>query len=141
LCDSPDGGFPGYGFPAVDGANGGVKAAIHGSHILCTPETVDREVHESDLAAVVRNLSPRFPSLAGRILKAKTCLYTMTPDEHFTIGLHPHFPSVSIACGFSGHGFKFAPVVGEILAQLATAGKSTHPIEIFSPVRFVMDPR
>jgi sarcosine oxidase len=140
LCDSPEGGFPGYGFPAVDGAAGGVKAAIHGSHVVCTPETVDREVHESDLIAVIRNLSPRFPLLAGQILKATTCLYTLTPDEHFIIGLHPQFPSVSIACGFSGHGFKFAPVVGEILAQLATAGKSSHPIEIFSPGRFAERP-
>ncbi len=136
LCESPDNGFPGYGFPAVDGAAGGVKAAIHGSHVVCTPDTVDREVHESDLNAVIRNLSRRFPLLAGQILKATTCLYTMTPDEHFIIGLHPQFPSVSIACGFSGHGFKFAPVVGEILAQLATVGKSVHPIEIFSPGRF-----
>ena len=141
LCDSSDDGFPGYGFPAVDGANGGVKAAIHGSHVVCTPETVDREVHESDLAAVIRALSPRFPSLAGQILKATTCLYTMTPDEHFIIGLHPQFPSVNVACGFSGHGFKFAPVVGEILAQLATAGKTSHPIEIFSPGRFAMRPQ
>jgi sarcosine oxidase len=140
LCDSPDHGFPGYGFPAVDGPNGGVKAAIHGSHVVCTPDTVDREVHESDLNAVIRNLSRRFPLLAGQILKATTCLYTMTPDEHFIIGLHPQFPSVSIACGFSGHGFKFAPVVGEILAQLATVGKSVHPIEIFSPARFAIGP-
>jgi sarcosine oxidase len=141
LCDSAGDGFPGYGFPAVDGAAGGVKAAIHGSHVVCTPETVDREVHEPDFAAVIRTLTPRFPSLAGQILKATTCLYTMTPDEHFIIGLHPKFPSVSIACGFSGHGFKFAPVVGEILAQLATAGKSTHPIEIFSPLRFAVGPQ
>jgi sarcosine oxidase len=136
LCESPDGGFPGYGFPAVDGANGGVKAAIHGSDAVCTPETVDREVHESDIAAVIDKLSPRFPSLAGRVVKATTCFYTMTPDEHFIIGLHPHFPSVSVACGFSGHGFKFAPVVGEILTQLVTTGRSSHPIEIFSPLRF-----
>jgi sarcosine oxidase len=141
LCDSPDGGSPGYGFPAVDGPNGGVKAAIHGSHVVCTPETVDREVHEADLAAVIRKLSPRFPSLAGQILKATTCLYTMTPDEHFIIGLHPQLPKVSIACGFSGHGFKFAPVVGEILAQLATEGKSSHPIGIFSPGRFARGPQ
>lgn len=140
LCASPDGGCPGYGFPAVDGANGGVKAAIHGSRVLCTPETVDREVHESDLAAVIDKLSPRFPSLSGQIVKATTCLYTMTPDEHFIIGLHPQFPSVSVACGFSGHGFKFAPVVGEILTELATEGKSSHPIEIFSPGRFATGP-
>jgi sarcosine oxidase len=141
LCDSPNGGSPGYGFPAVDGGNGGVKAAIHGSHVVCTPETVDREVHEADLTAVIRKLSPRFPSLRGQILKAMTCLYTMTPDEHFIIGPHPRFPTVSVACGFSGHGFKFAPVVGEILAQLAIEGRSSHPIGIFSPGRFAPGPQ
>jgi sarcosine oxidase len=141
LCDSPNGGSPGYGFPAVDGGNGGVKAAIHGSHVVCTPETVDREVHEADLTAVIRKLSPRFPSLRGQILKAMTCLYTMTPDEHFIVGPHPRFPTVSVACGFSGHGFKFAPVVGEILAQLAIEGRSSHPIGIFSPGRFAPGPQ
>ena len=117
LCDSLDGSWPGYGFPAVDGASGGVKSAIHGSDIECTPDTVDRVIHEVDGAEIIRTLEPRFPALAGEILKAQTCLYTMSPDEHFIIGPHPQFPSVSLACGFSGHGFKFAPVVGEILAR------------------------
>ena len=137
LCESPDGGFMGYGFPAVDGASGGVKAAIHGSHVECTPETVDRVIHEVDGAEVIRHLSPRFPALTGEILKAQTCMYTMTPDEHFIIGQHPEHASVSMACGFSGHGFKFAPVVGEILADLATTGTTRHPISIFSPMRFL----
>ena len=100
-------------------------------------------------AAPVLELAAKYlPALAGplpsafaRVTQLKTCLYTMTPDEHFIIGLHPQFPSVSVACGFSGHGFKFAPVVGDILAQLATAGKTSHPIEIFSPARFAMRPQ
>jgi sarcosine oxidase len=142
LSESPDGGPPGYGFPAIDGPDGGVKAAVHGSDIECTPETVDREIHESDLLNVRRNLTPRFPDLgAGQIVKAQTCLYTMTPDEHFVIGRHPEFESVSIACGFSGHGFKFAPVVGEILADLATSGATSRPIELFSPLRFGRSPQ
>ena len=58
--------------------------------------------------------------LNGRLLRAETCLYTMTPDKHFLIDRHPHHPQVSIAAGFSGHGFKFANVVGEILASMAT---------------------
>ena len=136
LCESPDDGRPGYGFPAVDGPSGGVKAAIHGSDIDCTPETVDRVIHEMDCAEVIRRLRPRFPALDGEVLKAQTCLYTMTPDEHFIIGPHPQFPAVSLACGFSGHGFKFAPVVGEIFADLATTGTTAHPIGIFSPTRF-----
>jgi sarcosine oxidase len=136
LSESPDGGPPGYGFPAIDGPSGGVKAAVHGSSIECTPESVDREIHERDLANVVRNLTPRFPALNGQIVRAQTCLYTMTPDEHFVIGRHPEFAPVSIACGFSGHGFKFAPVIGEILADLAIAGTTSHPIDLFSPLRF-----
>jgi sarcosine oxidase len=137
LSESPDGGFPGYGFPAVDGASGGIKVAIHGSNVECTPESIDRVIHEVDGAEVIRQLRPRFHALDGKILKAQTCMYTMTPDEHFIIGQHPEHVSVSIACGFSGHGFKFAPVVGEILADLAWAGTSCHPISIFSPTRFL----
>ncbi len=137
LSESPHGGPPGYGFPAIDGPDGGVKAAVHGSDIECTPDTVDREIHEADLVNVSQNLAARFPALgAGKIMRAQTCLYTMTPDEHFVIGHLPGFETVTIACGFSGHGFKFAPVVGEILADLATAGATSHPIELFSPLRF-----
>jgi sarcosine oxidase len=137
LSESPNNGPPGYGFPAIDGPGGGVKAAVHGSDIVCTPETVDREIHEADLINVSQNLAARFPALsAGKILRAQTCLYTMTPDEHFVIGRLPGFETVTIACGFSGHGFKFAPVVGEILAGLATAGATSHSIELFSPLRF-----
>jgi sarcosine oxidase len=136
LCESPDGSWPGYGFPAVDGPSGGVKAAIHGSDIECTPDTVDRVIHEVDCGEVIRQLRPRFPALDGEILKAQTCLYTMTPDEHFIIGQHPQFPSVSLACGFSGHGFKFAPVVGEVLADFAITGTTRHAIGLFSPTRF-----
>jgi len=136
LCESMEGGPAGYGFPAVDGASGGVKAAIHGSDVECTPETIDRVIHEVDGAEVIRQLRPRFPALEGEILKAQTCMYTMTPDEHFIIGKHPEHPAVSIACGFSGHGFKFAPVVGEILADLAIVGTTRHSISIFSPMRF-----
>jgi sarcosine oxidase len=137
LCESPNGTPISYGFPAIDGPDGVVKAAIHGSNIECTPDTVDREIHQADLLNVLNTLAPRFPALgAGHILTAKTCLYTMTPDEHFVIGCHPEIRSVTIACGFSGHGFKFAPVIGEILADLATTGSTSHPIEIFSPLRF-----
>ena len=136
LCESPEDGYLTYGFPAVDGPSGGVKAAIHGSNVECTPETIDREIHEIDGGEVIRRLRHRFPALNGEIIKAQTCMYTMTPDEHFTLGQHPQFESVSIACGFSGHGFKFATVVGEILADLATTGHTKHPIGIFSPTRF-----
>jgi sarcosine oxidase len=137
LCEDPEGGNPGYGFPAMDGAGGGIKAAIHGSDTVCTPETADREIHEADLRRIIDRLKVRMPALEGEVVRAKTCLYTMTPDEHFVIGRHPVLASCSVACGFSGHGFKFASVVGEILADLAMNGSTAHPIGLFSPGRFV----
>ena len=136
LLEDPAGGFPGYGFPAIDGPKGGMKAAIHGSDETCTPDTVDREIHEADIRRIVDRLTVRIPSLDGTVVRAKTCLYTMTPDEHFVIGAHPHHKACSIACGFSGHGFKFASVVGEMLADLASRGETAHPIGLFSPGRF-----
>jgi glycine/D-amino acid oxidase-like deaminating enzyme len=63
-------------------------------------------------------------------------MYTMTPDEHFIIDRHPRYPQVSIAAGFSGHGFKFSSVAGEILADLATEGRTHHDIALFSTRRF-----
>jgi sarcosine oxidase len=62
-------------------------------------------------------------------------MYTNTPDEHFVISAHPEHPQVVIACGFSGHGYKFCSVVGEILADLAIEGSTRHPIDLFSPAR------
>ena len=129
-------GRPAYGFPAIDGASGGVKAAVHGSEEECTPETVKRGIRESDKQELLRKVSLRMPALTGKIVRAQTCLYTMTPDGHFVIGPHPEHPEVRIACGFSGHGFKFATVVGEILADLAISGTTAHRIGMFSPLRF-----
>ena len=86
-------------------------------------------------------LAARLPGLAaGRWLGAKPCLYTLTPDEHFVLGLHPEYPNVAVACGFSGHGFKFTPVVGEILADLVMQGATPHHIGLFDPARFEITP-
>lgn len=137
VAEDVRGGAPIYGFPAIDGAGGGVKAAIHGSDAVCTPETVDRTIHDGDLRRAVDAVKLRIPALDGRVLRAKTCLYTMTPDEHFVIGAHPSVSACTVACGFSGHGFKFASVVGEVLADLAVEGATRHPIGLFSPRRFV----
>lgn len=63
-------------------------------------------------------------------------MYTLTPDEHFVVAIHPEHANVTIAAGFSGHGFKFTPVVGEVLADLATGGSTKHPISLFAADRF-----
>lgn len=129
-------GLPGYGFPAIDGPSGGMKAAVHGSNDVCTPATADRAIHAGDIERIRRKLAPRIPPLEGELLRAQTCLYTMTPDENFVIGAHPRAANCTIACGFSGHGFKFSTVVGEVLADLALTGVTSHPIDIFDPARF-----
>jgi len=136
IAEDQAGGYASYGFPAIDGPQGGVKVAIHGSQTECTPENVDRVIHESDVKAIIAGLRSRIPSIAGELIGAKTCLYTMTPDEHFVLGSHPRVPSCTIACGFSGHGFKFAPVIGEILADLSLTGITDRRIAMFSPSRF-----
>jgi sarcosine oxidase len=136
IAEGIQGGYATYGMPAMDGLAGGVKTAIHGSDIECTPETIDRAIHASDVARIIAGAKQRIPALDGEIVRAKTCLYTMTPDEHFIIGTHPNFPNCTVACGYSGHGFKFAPVIGEILADLCTDGATAYPIGLFSPRRF-----
>jgi sarcosine oxidase len=136
LAEDPEGGAPAYGFPATDGEAGGVKAAIHGSDVVCAPETVDRAIHDQDLTRIVERVKVRMPALAGEVLRAKTCMYTMTPDENFVIGAHPAMANCTVACGFSGHGFKFASVVGEVIADLAMMGRTELPVGIFDPGRF-----
>jgi sarcosine oxidase len=125
-----------YGFPAIDGPGGGVKTAFHyHGGVKCTPDTIDRTVHDAEVAAIRRYLRPRVPSLPGELLRAETCMYTNTPDRHFAVGPHPDFPQVAVACGFSGHGFKFVPVIGEILADLIADETTSHPIGLFDPRR------
>ena len=82
-----------------------------------------------------------FPDGAGPALLLKTCLFENSPDEHFLIDLHPDCPSAVIAAGFSGHGFKFASVVGEIVADLALDGVTRHDIEFLRLARFLLGGR
>ena len=127
-----------YGFPA-DGATPGVKVAFFrtGEAVPCTPDSVDRVVGRDEVETLRNALAGRLPSLAsGRLLDAVACMYTLTPDHHFAIGVHPHYADVVLASPCSGHGYKFASVVGEILADLATEGITNHQIDRFSPARF-----
>ncbi|MFG3419693.1 N-methyl-L-tryptophan oxidase [Micromonospora sp. NPDC048063] len=124
-----------YGFPAIDGPDGGAKVAFFRGGAVCTPDTIDRQVHPEEVQDMRQHLAGVLPTLPGRFLRAATCMYTNTPDQHFVIATHPRHPQVTVACGFSGHGFKFVPVVGEILADLATSGATAHPIGLFDPRR------
>jgi len=126
-----------YGFPAPGDPAEDVKVAFFRGGKPCTPQTIDRSVHPDEVTAMAEFAGQRIPDLPGTFLRAATCMYTNTPDEHFVIARHPHAEHTLIACGFSGHGFKFVPVVGEILADLAVDGETRHPISLFDPSRFV----
>ena len=128
-----EGGRQFYGFPAVDGE---VKVAFFRGGRTCTPSTIDRHVGADEVEAMAAFVAPRIPDLSGTFVRAAACMYTNTPDEHFVIARHPGHENVVVACGFSGHGFKFVPVVGEILADLAVDGRTRHPIGLFAPGRF-----
>lgn len=121
-----------YGFPEIDGE---VKVAFHTGGRICTPETIDRTVHPHEVEAITAATRPVMPDVAGRFERAVTCMYTNTADEHFVIARHPDHDHVTVACGFAGHGFKFVPVVGEILADLTIDGATRHPIALFDPAR------
>jgi sarcosine oxidase len=131
----PDDGNWFYGFPAQDDDRGVKAAFFRVGGVPTTPETIDREVHDEEIDFVRAYLAEYVPDLAGRCLEARVCMYTNTPDLHFVISLHPELEHVAMACGFSGHGYKFCSVVGEILADLATEGSTRHPIDLFSPAR------
>ena len=123
-------GFPSYGVP-------GFKLGMF-NHFReqVDPDTMDREPNARDEAAL-RDFTERyFPDAAGPTLALKTCIFTNTPDEHFIIDTLPDYPQVSIAAGFSGHGFKFCGVVGEIMADLAQHGATEHDIGLFQLGRF-----
>jgi sarcosine oxidase len=131
----PDDGNMFYGFPAQDDDRGVKAAFFRAGGVPTDPETIDREVREEEVAFLRCYLAEHVPDLAGRCLDAKACMYTNTPDEHFVISPYPEHPQVAVACGFSGHGYKFCGVVGEILADLATEGSTRHPIDLFFPAR------
>jgi sarcosine oxidase len=124
-----------YGFPPVDDA--GVKVAEHTGGIPVTdPLTLDRTLDEGEERRVADVVRARLPGLGTDLARHAACMYTMTPDSHFLIGHHPESSRVAIAAGFSGHGFKFASLVGLVLAELALDGETAWPIGFLSPRRF-----
>ena len=125
-----------YGFPPF--GNSAVKVARHHhADETVDPETHDRTFNANDEALIRAGVADHVPSANGKLVNAQTCLYTVTSDGDFIIDRLAGFPQVIVASPCSGHGFKFAPVIGEILADLATAGSTDHDISRFSVKRFV----
>lgn len=91
-------------------------------------------MHADEIAEIAEYVSTCLPALKTHH-RAVTCMYTLTPDGHFLLGVHPQHAQVVVAAGFSGHGFKFTPVIGEILADLVLTSTTTHDISLFDPAR------
>jgi sarcosine oxidase len=117
-----------YGFPDL---GQGLKCAVHHEGEGTTPGAVDRTLRPAE-HAMVRSLLERFlPRAAGSLRKTAVCLYTNTPDGHFLIDRDPTDPGVWLLSACSGHGFKFAPALAELLLE-ALAGRSDAALEPFS---------
>jgi glycine/D-amino acid oxidase-like deaminating enzyme len=119
LYDLPEGCF--YGFPQID--DGSIKVAEHsGGQAVSDPLAVNRQLDPGDLARVTAFVDQHLTSASPECVQHVVCMYTMSPDEHFILDRPPRFPQVAFAAGLSGHGFKFAGVLGEELARLACEG-------------------
>jgi sarcosine oxidase len=104
------------------------------------PDTVNSEPQPEDEELLRAFAARYFPDGAGATIMLKACLFTNSPDHHFILDLHPDHPEVSVAAGFSGHGYKFCSVIGEVMADLALRGQSRHDIEFFRLKRFGRTP-
>ncbi len=124
-----------YGFP-VFGVPGMKFGRYHHLQEQVDPDALDRECDARDEWALRDFAERHFPDATGPTMVMTACMFTNTPDEHFILDLHPEYPQVSIAAGFSGHGFKFASVVGEIMADLVERGETRHDISRFGIGRF-----
>ncbi len=132
--DRPAGGMY-YGFPILDDQPG-FKLSVHCPGPSTDPDTIDRVVQPDEMNELREMLGRFIPGADGPLLASSVCMYTNTPDAHFTADHHPQHANVTIATGFSGHGFKFASVVGEALADLALDGRTELPIEFLGVRRF-----
>jgi sarcosine oxidase len=124
-----------YGFPRLPR---GIKAAVmHQGEVVGDPDTVRRTVDDAEVAPLRHALAPLLPDLArAPVRESAVCLFTNTPDLHFVIDVHPAHPRVIVSSACSGHGFKFASAIGEIQADLVTAGRSRFDLGAFSATRF-----
>ena len=126
-----------YGFPAIDGPQGGVKIATESYAATTTPDTVERAVTPEEIAATHADyIAPYFPAVSARCVRATTCLYTVTRDFGFVVDRHPEMRNVIVASPCSGHGFKHSAALGEALADLADNGTSPFDLRAFSFARF-----
>ncbi|WP_020006288.1 N-methyl-L-tryptophan oxidase [Salinicoccus albus] len=132
----PEGQY--YGFPSFDG--GGVKIGRYDDGEFVDPDqiTIGFGAYDKDERDLRDFLEEYMPGAAGDLNMGKACMFTNTPDRDFVVDFHPGHSNVVIAAGFSGHGFKFASGIGEILSDLVTEGQTDMDISKFSAQRPVL---
>jgi glycine/D-amino acid oxidase-like deaminating enzyme len=124
-----------YGFP-MNLEFPGVKVANHDRSATDDPSTICRDVLPGDEATFREALGQLLPEADGPLLSIRICMYTNSDDLNCLLGRHPQHPRAVVACGFSGHGFKLASVIGSVIADLVSAGRTDLPIEFLNPSRF-----
>jgi sarcosine oxidase len=125
-----------YGFPRMEGA---VKLARHHEGEPADPDRLRRDVEAGEVDAMRDLFRPYLPAADGPLRETAVCMYTNTPDGHFVIGPDARHAAVTLVSACSGHGFKFAPAIGEIVADLVTEGRTRWDLGLFSPGRFAGD--
>ena len=124
-------GFPTYGIPGFKfGKFRHLKEVVE-------PDDYNREPNAKDEEVLRAFSAQMFPKGNGPVMSLKTCMFTNSPDGHFILDVHPEYSNVSLAAGFSGHGYKFASVIGEIMADLATEKTTRHPIDFLGLERLL----
>ena len=127
-----------YGFPLFDHPTA-IKISDHSG-----AKKIDISERDFELDTVkakdTLERAKLFLPFSTDLIHFETCLYTKTPDEHFILDLHPEYKNVALAGGFSGHGFKFGPILGEIMAGLVLDGKSKHDLSLFGINRWKKRP-
>jgi len=123
-----------YGMPTLDGTS--LKIARHHGGELTDPQTIRREVTDAELDPLRTFATTYLRGVTTRVTRSAVCMYTNTPDEDFVLDLHPDDPRIVVISACSGHGFKFAPVVGDIAADLVSYGRTVRDISRFSASRF-----
>jgi sarcosine oxidase len=123
-----------YGCP-IFGVPGFKFGRSHHLSEKVDPDTINRECNLHDEQVIRKYAELFFPEGAGPTMALATCMYANTADENFIIDIYPDYPQVSFAAGFSGHGFKFCSLVGEIMADLIEYGETHHDIQMFRSER------
>lgn len=125
-----------YGLPQLE--TPGVKVGWHTSNVVLDDPDTEQPFDPANQVTTQAFVRRRFPHLGTEPLQTIICRYTMTPDENFILDRHPKWPHIVIGAGFSGHGFKFAPALGEILADLALEQTPRLPLAPFAWRRFAV---